>query len=162
MAMAVLSWILAIPLLGGMTGLRTMTPMAVLCWFAWLGNLPVSGTWAFWVANPVTTLIFTALALCELLGDKHPKMVDRISLGPLLARITFGGLVGALAATGLSGSAVEGTILGAISAIAGAFLGFHLRHWMVHTQGFRDFAVALVEDAIAIGFAILALGIVTG
>jgi len=40
MLIAILSWLLAIPLLGVTTGLRAMTPMAVLCWFAYLGYLP--------------------------------------------------------------------------------------------------------------------------
>jgi uncharacterized membrane protein len=162
MAMAMMAWVLAIPVLGGMTGLRAMTPMAVLCWFAWVGHLPVDGTWAFWAAKPVTAIVFTVLAVGELIGDKLPKTPNRTAPGPLMARIAFGGLVGALAATGLAGSVIEGTILGAISALAGTSLGFHLRHWMVHTRGFKDIQVALVEDAIAIGFSILAMGIVTG
>ncbi len=48
MTMAMLAWLIALPLLGVLTGLRTMTPMAVLCWFAYRGNLPVDDTWASW------------------------------------------------------------------------------------------------------------------
>jgi uncharacterized membrane protein len=162
MAIAMMSWILAIPALGGMTGLRTMTPMAVLCWFAWAGNLPVAGTWAFWVAKPVTAIVFTVLAVGELVGDKLPMIPSRLSVGPLLSRVFFGGLVGALAAAGLSGSAPEGVVLGAISALAGASAGFHIRRWLVHTRGWRDLPVAMAEDAIAIGLSVLAMGIVTG
>jgi uncharacterized membrane protein len=98
----------------------------------------------------------------ELIVDKLPMTPNRTALGPLFVRIAFGGLVGALAATGLAGSAIEGTILGGISALAGTSLGFHLRRWMVHSKGFRDFWVAIVEDAITIGLSILAMGIVTG
>ena len=162
MAMAMMAWILAIPVLGGMTGLRAMTPMAVLCWFAYLGNLPVAGTWAFWAAKPVTAIVFTVLALGELVGDKLPKTPNRTDAGPLVSRVAFGGLVGALAATGLTGSALEGILLGGISALAGTWLGFLLRRWMVKDSGYRDAYVALVEDAIAVGFSILAMGVVTG
>jgi len=162
MAMAMMAWILAIPVLGGMTGLRAMTPMAVLCWFAWMGNLPVTGTWAFWVAKPVTAIVFTVLAVGEMVGDKLPQCPNRTDAGPLVSRVAFGGLVGALAATGLTGSALEGILLGGISALAGTWLGFLLRRWMVKDSGYRDAYVALVEDAIAVGFSILAMGVVTG
>jgi uncharacterized membrane protein len=79
-----------------------------------------------------------------------------------LARIGFGGLVGAIAATSLHGAAIEGIILGAISALAGAFLGFHLRQHLVKNRQFKDLLVALVEDGLTIGLSILALGIITG
>src|SRR6185312_11380030 len=51
MAIAMMSWLLAIPLLGFTTGLRSLTPMAVLCWYAYLEYLPVSGTWAEWTGR---------------------------------------------------------------------------------------------------------------
>jgi uncharacterized membrane protein len=162
MAMAMLSWILAIPVLGAMTGLRTMSPMAILCLFAWLGHLPVAGTWAFWAANPITSIVFGILALGELFGDKLPQTPNRTAPGPLVARVVFGGLVGAIAATGLTGSVIEGAILGAISALAGAFFGFHLRYWLVHHVGWRDLHIAIAEDVITIGCSVLAMGIVTG
>ena len=47
MGMAIMGLLLAVPLMGALTGLRTMTPMAVLCWFAYFGYLPVQNTWAF-------------------------------------------------------------------------------------------------------------------
>ena len=162
MGIAMLAWIVAIPLLGGMTGLRTMTPIAVVCWFAWRGDLDVAGTWGFWCAKPAAVIVFTLFALGELVGDKLPQTPNRTALGPLVARLCFGGLVGALAATGLHGSAFEGILLGSVSALVGAFLGFHIRHHLVKQNGMADFAVALVEDALAIFLSILAMGIVTG
>ena len=157
MAIAMLAWVIAIPLLGGLTGLRTMTPMAILCWFAWRGNLPVDGTWAFWTAKPVTVLVFAVLAAGELIGDKLPMTPNRTAPFPLLARIAFGGLIGALAATGVNGSAPEGIFLGIVSAVAGAFVGFHLRHSLVTKHNFPALGVALVEDALAVGLSILAM-----
>ena len=41
MAMAMMTWLIAIPLLGVVTGMRSMTAMAVLCWFAYGGDLPL-------------------------------------------------------------------------------------------------------------------------
>ena len=51
MAMAMMGWLLAIPVLGTMTGLRTFTPITVACWFAYLGYLPVEETWAAWAGK---------------------------------------------------------------------------------------------------------------
>ncbi len=94
MAMAMMTWLIAIPLLGVVTGMRTMTAMAVLCWFAYLGYLPLDGTWASWAAKLVTAIIFTVLRLGEFVVDKLPKTPNRTAPGPLLARLVFGGLVG--------------------------------------------------------------------
>jgi uncharacterized membrane protein len=162
MLLEFLAWVVAIPLLGGLTGLRTMTPMAVLCWFAYAHDLPVHRTWAFWTTRLVTAVVFTVLAVGELIGDKLPQTPNRTAPFPLLARMGFGGLVGAIAATGLHGSTIEGILLGVISAVAGTFLGFHLRQHLVKDRAFSDLPVALVEDALAIGLSILAMGIVTG
>ena len=162
MAIAILAWIVAIPLLGGMTGLRSMTPIAVLCWFAYRGHLLVAGTWGQWAGKPVSVIVFAVLAIGELIGDKLPWVPARTAPFPLFARICFGGLVGALAATGLQGSLIEGVFLGAVSAVAGAFLGFYLRRDLVKQRGFPDLGVALVEDALAVGLSFLAMGIITG
>jgi len=170
MTMAVLSWVLAIPLLGVMTGLRTMTPIAVMCWFAYLGqagsqdqgDLPVAGTWAFWTAKLATVVIFTLFALGEYVGDKLPQTPNRIAPGPLGARIVFGGLVGAIAATAMQGSVIEGIILGSLGALVGAFVGYHVRKHLVEISGRPDWNVALLEDVSALLLSIFALGIITG
>lgn len=162
MAMAMLAWIVAIPLLGVASGMRTFTPMAVLCWFAYAGQLPVDGTWAFWTANVFTAIGFTVLAAAELVGDKQPWMMDRTSTGPLLARVIFGGLVGGVVAAGMNGSEFEGMILGVGGALVGAFGGYLIRHEIVHRSGSKDWPVAVAEDLVTVGFAVLAMGIVTG
>jgi uncharacterized membrane protein len=162
MAMAMMAWIVAIPLLGAATGMRTFTPMAILCWFAYSGHLPVDGTWAFWTAKLVTAVVFTVLALCELVGDKVPEMPDRTSTGPLLARVIFGGLVGAIVATGMNGSEFEGAILGVGGALVGAFGGYLIRREILERSTSKDWPVAVAEDLVTVGFAVMAMGIVTG
>jgi uncharacterized membrane protein len=162
MAMAMMAWIVAIPLLGAATGMRSMTPMAVLCWFVYLGYLPVDGTWAFWTAKLAAAVVFTLLALGELVIDKLPRTPDRTSAGPLLARLVLGGLIGAVVAAGLDGPGIEGVILGVGGALVGAFGGYMVRHEIVMKSQGKDWPVAVVEDLMAIGFAVLAMGIVTG
>lgn len=156
------AWIIAVPLLGFLTGLRSMTPMAVLCWFAYAGHLLVRDTWAGWSASLISAAVFSVLALGEFIGDKLPSCPNRIAVFPLMARVVFGGLVGALAATGLHGSALEGILLGSCSAVGGAFLGYFVRRTLVQEKGFSDFFVALAEDISTVSLAILAMGIVTG
>jgi uncharacterized membrane protein len=162
MAMTIMTWLIAIPLLGLVTGLRSMTAMAVLCWFAYRGDLPLDGTWASWAAKLTTAIIFTVLAVGELVADKLPKTPNRTAPGPLLVRIVVGGLVGAIVAAGLNGSEFEGIILGVGGALIGAFGGFLVRREVVLRINCRDWPVALVEDASAILFAVLAMGVVTG
>jgi uncharacterized membrane protein len=162
MAIAMMSWMIAIPLLGVVTGLRTFTPMAVLCWFAYLGHLPVDGTWASWTAKLASVVVFTLLAAGEYIADKLPNIPNRTSPGPLAARLIFGGLIGAIVAAGLDGPGFEGGILGVAGALVGAFGGFLIRREIVQQRGGKDWPVALVEDAIAVGCAVLAMGVVTG
>ena len=154
-------WFIAIPLLGGANGCRTMTPIAVLCWFAYTGRLPVVGTWAFFTTNVFAVMLFTVFALGEYVGDKLPQTPNRIAIFPLVARAVFGGLVSAIVATTILVPIAIGAALGAISAIAGAFIGFHLRRYITVKRGVPDFPVALAEDAITIGLSILALHFVT-
>lgn len=162
MALAVLSWVVAIPLLGLVTGLRSMTSMAVLCWFVYTGHLQLDGNWDAWATELPTAIIFTVLAVAEYVVDKLPRTPNRTSPGPLTVRIVVGGLVGAIVADGLNGPGFEGVFLGIVGALVGAFTGFQVRRELVERGGGSDWPVAVVEDAIAIGCAVLAMGIITG
>ena len=149
--------IYAVPLLGLMTGCRTMMPMALLCWYLYTGHLDVSNTWAFWAAKLVTAIVFSVLAAGELIGDKLPQTPNRTSTGPAIARFVFGGLVGAIIATCLHSSQFVGELLGCVFAVAGTFGGYHLRRWLVTSIKMPDLGVALAEDALVIGLSIAAL-----
>ncbi len=161
MAVAMMSWLLAIPLLGLTTGLRSLTPMAVLCWYAWLEYLPVSGSWAEWTGRLSVAIIFTVLAVGELVADKLPRTPNRISPGPLLVRLILGGLVGSIAATAMDGPGIEGVLLGVVGALLGAFAGFMVRRDLVEKIGCKDWHIAIVEDLIAILFSVFALHVIT-
>ena len=75
-------------LLGIATGLRCITPIAVVCWFAWLGYFPAEHTWAFWAGKLVSVIIFTIAALGEWVGDTLPMTPNRTSPFPAAARST--------------------------------------------------------------------------
>jgi len=161
MGVAVVIWLIAIPLLGLATGLRSMTPIAIVCWFAYHGDLSVEDSWAAWSGHLVSPIIFTVLALGELIVDKLPKTPNRTDPGPLAVRLLAGGLVGALAATGLQGAVLEGILLGIIGVLVGAFGGYQVRRELVYRYEWKDWHFALMEDAIAVVGSIIAMGFVT-
>jgi uncharacterized membrane protein len=144
--------ILSFVLLGMTTGLRTMTAMAVLCWFAWTQLLPQHG-WTFWVGSLVSVIVFTVCAVGEYVVDTLPSTPSRTSPGPLVARIVFGGLVGTLAAHAVIEPAAGGAIFGVIGALIGAFGGVRVRAYWSKALG-KDLPVALTESGIALGLAV--------
>ena len=162
MTLEVLTWLLAIPLLGFITGMRTMTPMAVISWFAWANLLPVSDDWCWWCAKLPVAIAFTLLAVAEYIADKLGYAPNPTHPGVLMIRLFFGGLVGSIVAAGLNASGVEGTILGILGAIVGAFCGYELRHQLTRRIGCKTWHVTVTEDIFAITCAILCLGIITG
>lgn len=139
-------------LLGLATGMRTMTAIGVLCWFSWLGILPQSG-WSFWLANPISVVIFTLAALAEYYGDTLPITPNRTDLPLLLARCAFGTLVGVLAAHTINEPLIGGILFALAGVFLGAFGGIRLRRWGTRCFG-RDLPAALMESALALGIAI--------
>ena len=137
--------------LGFANGLRTLTPIAVLCWGAHFHWYSLVHTPFSFLSHPVSLIIFTVLALGELIGDKLPKTPSRITAFPLIGRVIFGAGAGAaLAAIGGAALAVGG-VLGAVGAIAGAYGGYFVRRTITSRGGVPDLPIALVEDVIAIG-----------
>ena len=138
MSAATMSWVLAALLLGVATGMRTFTPMALLCWFARLGYLPVAGTWAEWTARFWVASVFTVLAVGELIGDKLPRTPNRTAPGPLIARLAFASLAGSICAMAMNEPELEGVVLGVAGAILGAFGGFAIRRGLVEKGSRRE------------------------
>ncbi len=161
MTLAVLTWLIAVPLLGFITGMRTMTPMAVVCWFAWLKLLPVD-PWAAWTAKLPIVIAITVLGVLEYVADKYSFSPSPSRLSVLLVRVFFAGLVGAIVATALDAPGVEGVILGVLGALLGAFCAYQLRLQLTHRLGCKAWHITLVEDIFAVVCAIFCLGIITG
>ena len=148
---------LAIPLLGVSTGLRTFTPLAITAWFAQMGKLPVEGTWASWIGHPAAVGLFTTAAMGEYIGDKLPGTPNRTDPAPLIGRVAFGGLIGAIAAAAFKRPLAGGIALGALGALAGSYGGFHARRGLVRGAGMADVPVAIAGDAAAVALAIRSL-----
>jgi uncharacterized membrane protein len=142
-------------LLGIVTGMRTMTAMAVLCWAAWLQLLPQTG-WAAWTGYLVSVIVFTVFALGEYIGDTLPTTPSRVAAGPLTARLVFGSLVGAIAAHAMGQPVAGGVIFGLVGALIGAYGGHRLRALLAGLLG-HDLPVALAESSLALGLALWAV-----
>lgn len=159
MALEIMSWLVAIPLLGFATGLRSITPMAVVCWFAYNGQL--TADWAPWISQLWIAIVLTVLALGELAADKMPWIPDRVSPAPLIWRVALGGFAGAIAATSMQGPGLEGVVLGVIGALIGAFGGYMLRRDLTQKLDCKDWHVAAAEDILAILLAVYAVRIIS-
>jgi len=141
-------------LMGVVTGMRSMTALAVLCWFAWLGLLPETG-WARWSATLVAAIVFGLCALGEYAGDLSPKAPSRTTMFPLTVRLVFGAVAGALCARALTQPVAGGVVFGVIGVLIGAYGGVWLRVWVAKKVG-RDWPVGVAESALALGLAVLA------
>jgi uncharacterized membrane protein len=142
--------LLALFAIGFFTGLRAMTPVAVLCWMTMLGRIPTAHGWMSFVANKISVGVFSLAALGELVGDKLPNTPSRTQLPGLGARIVFGALCAIILASSTDLSIYLAGALGAVGGIAGTYAGWFVRTRSVAALRCPDLPVALVEDAIAI------------
>ncbi|MGN6390625.1 MAG: DUF4126 domain-containing protein [Gemmatimonadales bacterium] len=142
-------------LVGVVAGLRSMTAPAFVAWGARLGRLRLDGTALAWLGSGVAAWICLALALGELVADKLPRTPSRTRPGPFIVRLVTGALSGAGLAVGAGGSLAAGAVLGALGAVVGTLGGYHARAGLVPALGVPDSVVALVEDLIAVGGAVL-------
>ena len=143
-------------LLGVFTGLRTMTPIAVLCWYAYLRNLQFTG-WRGFTMHLVSPILFTLLALGEYIGDKLPHTPSRIGAVGLTGRTIFGALLGLLLAEPLGMNAVTLVLSGVLGALLGSYGGWFARTRTVAALKSADWPVAVVEDCVAIAGSIFVL-----
>ena len=139
--------------IGVVAGLRSLTAPAAVAWAAYLGWLPLSGTPLAFMGSVAAVAIFSLLALVEFVGDVLPTTPSRTSAIPLTARVLMGALSGACLAARVS--VAIGTLLGAIGGVVGAFAGYQARTRLVKALGVKDIFIAIAEDLVAIGSALL-------
>jgi uncharacterized membrane protein len=144
-------------LLGFVDGLRSMTAPAIVCWAAHFGWLHFAGTKFAFIDHRSTLIVFTLLAIVELVLDKLPNTPARTAAVGLTARIVLGGASGLALTTGagISVSLPLAGVIASIGAIAGAFAGYHIRHTVVLRAHLPDLVAAIAEDAITIAGGLL-------
>jgi uncharacterized membrane protein len=90
---------------GIIAGLRAMTGAAAAAWAAYLGILPVAGTWLAWLVSPWAVGIVTVFALVELITDQLPSTPSRKVPVQFGTRLVIGAVAGT--AFGLAGGSVS-------------------------------------------------------
>lgn len=140
-------------LIGIVAGLRAMTAPAAVSWAAYLGWISLEGTSLAFLGYRFTPWIFSVLAALELVSDQLPATPSRKVPVQFGTRLIMGGLSGA--ALGAAGGALAvGLVAGLVGAVIGTYGGAALRGAMARSFG-SDRPAAFIEDAIAIGAAIL-------
>jgi uncharacterized membrane protein len=141
--------------IGVVAGLRAMTAPAAVSWAAYLGWLDLGGTWLAFLGSVWATAILTLLALVELVTDQLPSTPSRTVPIQFGTRIVTGGLSGA--AIGVAGgSLLGGLVAGVVGAVAGTLGGREFRARLARAFG-SDRPAALIEDAVAVGGALLVI-----
>jgi uncharacterized membrane protein len=143
--------------IGIVAGLRTFTAPTAVAWAARLGWLPLGNSPFAFVGSTWALLLFSALAVFELIADVLPTTPKRTAPAPLAARFISGAFSGACVCSSANQSIVIGAVLGAIGATIGTFAGYELRKRLVIGLNVKDIFVALPEDLVAIGLALLLL-----
>ena len=152
--MSTVEVVAAIFAIGVLSGLRALSPIAIVCWLAMLHRLSLTG-WVSFAGSKAAVGLFSLGAVGELVADKLPKTPSRLKQPGFSIRIVTGALCGLILATASSFSIAGGALLGAIGAVAGSYLGYFVRSRLTGNFGLPDLPVALVEDVICIGGSIL-------
>jgi uncharacterized membrane protein len=149
-------------IVGFATGLRTFTPLALICWVAVWGWLPLGSSRLHFLGTNTGATIVSILAAIELIGDKLPKTPDRITTGPLGARTLIASFAAAALAVGMGQSWIAAVICGAIASVIGAFAGFRYRTWITKQFALPDWLFAATEDAVTLGLTLVAFRFLLG
>ena len=136
--------------IGFLAGLRSLTPAATTAWATHLGWLKLPRP-LFFIGTTSAVVVFTLLALTELVADKLPQTPSRTAPPGLIARAVMGALTGACVASAGGQGGVLGALLGVAGAMAGTFGGYQARTRLVKSLGTPDFVIAALEDLLSIG-----------
>jgi uncharacterized membrane protein len=145
--------------LGIVAGLRSMTAPAAIAWAAHFGWLHLEATPLVFLGSGAARYLLLALMLAELVADKLSFTPSRTRPGPFIGRILAGGLAGAALAGGLGQSLLAGALAGALGAVAGTLAGYQARTGLVRALAVPDYVVALAEDVMAVGGALLIVAV---
>jgi uncharacterized membrane protein len=142
-------------IIGIVAGLRSMAAPAAVAWGAHFGWLQLEGTPLGFLAGAGARYALLALMLGELVTDKLSFTPSRKAPLPFAGRIVTGALAGAAVALGPNGGLVAGALAGALGAVAGTIGGYRARTGLVRALRVPDYVVALAEDVVAVGGALL-------
>jgi uncharacterized membrane protein len=113
--------------LGFAAGLRWLSPPAVVAWAAHLGWLNLNDSPLAFMGSTITVVIFSLLAVVELIGDLLPQPPKRTAPVPLAARILMAGLCGTCLCAASNQTLIIGAILGGVGGVIGLAVFFVTR-----------------------------------
>lgn len=137
--------------IGVIAGLRAMTPPMLVSWAAHLHWINLGSSHLAFMSTAAAVVIFSLLALGELINDKLPKTGARTALPSVIVRMLTGAFAASAFCVGAGASAVTGIIFGIVGALIGTFGGYQARTGAVRASHLPDWVIALVEDLIAVG-----------
>lgn len=97
----------------------------------------------------------TVLAFAEMVADKVPAVGSRLETGPMVFRAISGALACAALAPRLGVRRSPSAVLGAISAVAGAYALATARNRITDIYRIPDPVIGIIEDGLALGLAAL-------
>ncbi len=137
--------------LAAIAGLRSMSAPALLARAVRRGDLRAPNLLPA-LGSPKVSALLALLALGEMIADKTPLVPARTSAPSLLGRLLSGALAGATLFAAEGRRRNSGAVLGALSALAAAYVGEGLRATGAR-KGIPDPILGTLEDR-----AVLALG----
>src|SRR6478672_7664253 len=149
---ALTAYLLAL-LIGCVAGLRSLTAPALVSWAAYLGRLHLDATWLAFLRYRWTPWILTLLAAGEIVVDQLPSTPSRTAPLGFGVRIVMGAVSGAAVGTA-GGTMVGGMVAGIVGAVIGTLAGHAFRAQLAAAFR-RDRPAAFIEDAIALGGALV-------
>lgn len=136
---------------GAMTGLRSMSGPAALARAAKQGRLEGLEKTSFrFLGKPWVAPALYAMAVGEMVADKYPGVGSRLSPPPLLGRAALGALSGSALFASAGRRSPAGALLGLLSAVTSAFVGYHLRAEAGKRLGVPDPVIGHIEDGVVL------------
>jgi len=141
--------------LGFATGLRSLTPFALVSWLQ--GDNKSKDSVETFFDYPAVRIITALLALGELVGDKLPNTPSRLKPGSLIVRLVIGSLAGMSICRQYRQSLILGALLGIGGAGAGSFVGYYGRTTLAKATRIPQWLWGIAEDWLAIYLSSLAI-----
>ena len=143
--------------LGVASGMRSMAAPAIVSKLAHSGALPLKESQTRFLAHKNSARTTAVMAVAELVADKLPFIPNRTEVFPLLARAATGAFSGVAFASAKRRSAVLGALLGGLAAVGTTYAAYKLRRAAGKSLHLPDTIIAVAEDALVAGCAIVVL-----
>ncbi len=141
--------------IGLVAGMRTFAAPAIVGQIARRGSLDIQPAFLRNIGHGTISTVMSILSVGELIADKLPGTPNRTKAFPLIGRILSGSFCGAVLCASKKKSPIVGALAGAFGATGGTFATYQLRKMVTGSLGWPDPAVAIIEDAFAVGLGVL-------